>query len=232
MFARGNSKLGPSVFAFGIPAKRTCPGATRACAAVCYAAAGRYHSAAVRKSLERNWERTRAPDFARAAAAELVTKGARLVRVHTAGDLYSVAYAEAWVRVMRACPEVRFWLYTRSWRRPEFRPVLRRMAALPNVRLWFSADADSGVPRARPARVRVAWLMAAPGDEPPAPVDLVFRTKGLRRAARASVAGAPVCPTETGLPGAERVTCDTCRRCAAPLPGDGPGRRIPLGVVA
>jgi hypothetical protein len=241
VFKRGNSKLGTAVHAFSIPAKRTCPQSTPACRRVCYAAAGRYRTDTVRGSLGDNLNRARGADFERRAAAEIVTKGVRLLRVHVAGDLFSRDYARAWVRVMRASPDTTFWLYTRAWRDPGLRPVLRQMARLRNVRLWFSADVDSGLPHRLPARVRVAWLMTGPDEVPPGPADLVFRTRNLKsRIARAVVAGdgsaVPVCPTETGLPGATAVTCATCRTCFAPLPGDVPfeppgRRRVALSVI-
>lgn len=37
-------------------------------------------------------------------------------RVHDSGDLFSPAYTWAWVRIVQALPEVRFWFPTRSWR--------------------------------------------------------------------------------------------------------------------
>jgi len=37
-------------------------------------------------------------------------------RVHDSGDLFSPAYTWAWVRIVQALPEIKFWFPTRSWR--------------------------------------------------------------------------------------------------------------------
>jgi hypothetical protein len=42
--------------------------------------------------------------------------GQKYFRVHDSGDLFSPAYTWAWVRIVQALPEVRFWFPTRSWR--------------------------------------------------------------------------------------------------------------------
>jgi len=42
--------------------------------------------------------------------------GQKYFRVHDAGDLFSPAYTWAWVRIVQAMPDVRFWFPTRSWR--------------------------------------------------------------------------------------------------------------------
>jgi hypothetical protein len=41
----------------------------------------------------------------------------KFVRVHDAGDFFSDAYTLAWCRVMRACPQVTFYCYTKEVRR-------------------------------------------------------------------------------------------------------------------
>lgn len=225
MFNRGNTKLGDNVHGFSIPARKTCPDQTSLCSSVCYATKGRYRTNHVRNGLVKNHAAAKRPDFDRRAAAEIVTKGIVLVRVHPSGDVFSPTYAKAWVRIMRSCPETTFWLYTRGWRNQKIRSVLRQMARLKNVRVWFSADAETGLPRNVPTRVRVAWLMTRPTEPPPGPVDLVFRTKPLKKTPTASVTTgtgttAPVCPTETGLPSAAGVTCESCKKCFEPLPDD------------
>lgn len=40
----------------------------------------------------------------------------RYFRVHDAGDLFSPAYTWAWVRIVQALPDIKFWFPTRSWR--------------------------------------------------------------------------------------------------------------------
>lgn len=236
LFTNSNTKLGPGVRVFSIPAKVTCPGKTAACTSVCYATRCRYCSATVRNHLARMYALAKRPDFDHLAVAEIQAQNIRLVRVHSAGDLFSPAYARAWLRVFKRCPDTTFWLYTRSWRVPQFRPILAHMAALPNVHVWFSADRDTGPPRNPPRRVRVAWLVTAP-DEVPGAADLVFRTKKVKEAAAArrvrTARGswAPVCPTETGTPDAAAVTCAGCRKCFTDPGAASAPKRVALTVV-
>lgn len=237
MLAR-NSKLGSKIWTFDLPAQKTCPDSTEACRSVCYASLGRYRTHRVRRRMEASLKASRKAVFADIVVGLVEGQGAEVVRVHAAGDYYSPAYARKWLAVMRALPGVRFYFYTRAWRRRATRAVLLRMAKLPNVRVWFSADRDTGMPARKliPAGVRVAYLQLAAADVPPAGCDLVFRASRLRRIPAASVpdlAGraVPVCPTETGLSGSDKVTCGTCGACWRGEPGYERGRTA-LPVVA
>jgi hypothetical protein len=90
--------------------------------------------------------------------------------------------------------------------------VLTDLAALRNVRLWFSCDADTGVPGAVPDAVELAYLQHEHSEVPDG-TKLVFRVKRLRKAPATRVGLALVCATETGLPQASAATCTSCRRC-------------------
>ena len=114
--------------------------------AVCYADRGHYGWPRHRTRYEANLEATRTPGFVARAVAELRGRGARLLRIHSSGDFYSAAYVRAWSEIMAEVPEVTAWAYTRSWRLPEILDELRTLGRLANVRLWFSADRDTGIP--------------------------------------------------------------------------------------
>jgi hypothetical protein len=131
---------------------------------------------------------------------------------------------------MTDLPRVRFFLYTRSWRDPAVRAVLGRMARLPHCRVWYSCDRGTGLPARVPARVRLAWLQTAADDLPPPGTHLAFRVRPLRRRPRTRVNGVRVCPEEDGVRRQAPVTCDRCRLCWKPLPGE-PRARIPLPVL-
>jgi hypothetical protein len=159
----------------------------------------------------------------------------RVVRLHVGGDFPGPGYARRWLAFMRRLPAVRFYFYSRSWRVSGIRRVLVAMARLPNVRVWFSCDRETGVPRRIPAAVRVAWLMAAPDDRPPR-AELVFRIRQLRRRVqkrvdrKGSAGQALVCPTENGATG-HRTSCAQCGVCWKPLVDD-PGRpRLALPLL-
>ena len=229
MLTPGNHKLGRwLIWGFGLPSgtPETCPGLTDVCQSDCYAVAVERYRPAAAALYRRNLRESRRRAFVRRIRAFLVAHAVRVVRVHTGGDFYSARYARKWLRVMRRSPRVRFFFYTRAWRVPAIKAVIDRMAGLPNCRAWYSADRDTGVPTDVPARVRVAWLMTAPGDFPPAGADLVFRVRRLRRVP-APAAGPQVCPAEDGIPRAVPITCERCGLCWRPLPAG----RTPLPVV-
>ena len=90
--------------------------------------------------------------------------------------------------------------------------IERHLAPLPNVRLWYSADADTGVPTDLPPLVRVAWLQQHDDEPVPQGVDLVFRTYRLRRRPAKRIGLPLVCPTENGSTG-HRTDCGRCGLC-------------------
>ena len=222
LFSKGStSKLGPNAFVFNLPVKTTCPGKTTTCEeAVCYADRGHYGWPRHRTRYEANLEATRTPGFVARAVAELRGRGARLLRIHSSGDFYSAAYVRAWSEIMAEVPEVTAWAYTRSWRLPEILDELRTLGRLANVRLWFSADRDTGIP---PEVEGVRVCLLRDGDEPfPDPegrVDLVFptREKGRSPAKRFALPLAPepalICPAYQGTAASVHVTCEECRVC-------------------
>src|SRR5207244_4362697 len=105
-------------------------------------------------------------------------------------------YVRQWASVAAAAPDTTFYAYTRSWRVPGIREALEEFAALPNVRLWYSADRDTGLPERVPAGVRVAWLETLEEEDVPPQADLVFRPHRLRRHANPRVALPLVCPAD------------------------------------
>jgi hypothetical protein len=205
----GNAKLGRGIYTFSLPAVTTCPGSSPTCRRECYALRGRLklqrrrHRLAYRASLD--------DAFPGRMVREIRRRDCGCVRIHVSGDFYSAAYARAWAAVARACPQTRFYAYTRSWRVPEIAPALAELASLPNVRLWWSCDRDTGVPARVPRRVRLAWLQASADDLPPR-ADLVFRVRRLRKTVVKRVGLALVCPVENGATG-HRTDCGRCRLC-------------------
>jgi hypothetical protein len=155
-----------------------------------------------------------APDFADRLTDFITRKGIGVVRIHLGGDFYDTGYARKWLAVMRGSPQTRFYFYTRSWRVSAIRRVLGAMAKLDNVRVWFSCDRGTGVPRRVPSGVRLAWLMTTPNGLP-ARADLVFRVRRLRSSTRkwlpweAAAGRALVCPTENSATG-QRTDCARC----------------------
>jgi protein gp88 len=95
----------------------TCPSAG-ICAQVCYARNGTYRFPAVRAKHESNltFVLDDLPGWQAAMTAELgAARFARQwIRVHDAGDFFSDDYLLAWLQIMRAHTEVRFYAYTKE----------------------------------------------------------------------------------------------------------------------
>ena len=209
-----NKKLGPGIFAWSLPAKETCPGATEACLAVCYALRGRFRMGNLKHLYQRNEEFSRTAEFSDWMVAQLVANSVEIMRLHVSGDFYDVEYVEKWYDIIRRNPQVRFFGYTHSWSVDGFTPVLRKLARCANLKLWYSVDPTSGTPAVVPAGVRLAWL--ANSDEEahaaPAAASLVFRNKPATLMKK-SKTGVTVCPHENGLQGVARPTCTMCKLC-------------------
>jgi hypothetical protein len=215
----GNTKLGSRICSFNLPVFATCPGATAVCKHVCYADTNRFVSRPVLGALWRNWVLTFRDDFEELLLTSLDRTRQAVVRIHAAGDFFSVRYARIWLRIARQVTHSRFFAYTRSWRIERLQAMLAQLAAQPNFRLWYSLDAKSGWPAHVPRRVRLAYLQTHAEDQPGRPVDLVFRVRSLRRLPDRFVAGALVCPHEQAVPHTSRLTCSDCRLCWSPLEG-------------
>lgn len=100
---------------------KTCPNAGK-CAIGCYAQMGAYVWSNVSKVHHSKFNATRHPGFVPAAVTELVNlerKAAKrskqlYIRIHDAGDFYSKDYALNWFRIIRQCPNVEFYAYTKQ----------------------------------------------------------------------------------------------------------------------
>lgn len=221
MLTPGNRKLGSDlIWGFGLPSgiEEVCVGMTPTCRMHCYAIRFSQYRATAHAKYQRNLDLSRMPDFAQRMRYFIVNEGIRVVRQHTGGDYYCVPYARKWLQVIRWLPHVQFYTYTRSWRIPGIKRVIDQMAELPNVRIWFSCDRDTGFPEQVPAQVKLCWLMTHPEDAPPRPVDLVFRIQRLRKLPLATVNDSRVCPDENGKAYAIAPHCESCGFCWHPSP--------------
>jgi hypothetical protein len=159
-----NRKLGAGIWQFSIPAKKTCPGKTAICALVCYVGKGMTAMPSRQKEYRQAHRFSLTEDFVPAMIAFIAKHDVRMIRIHVSGDFYSAEYAEKWLRIAMACPQVGIYTYTRSWREADILPVLQRLAARPNVQLFFSEDRETGrSPRVR--GVLRAFMLVDKGDE-------------------------------------------------------------------
>jgi hypothetical protein len=69
----------------------------------------------VRRRLWCNFDAVRGRSAAEVAEVlECLSKNARRVRIHTAGDFFSQDYFDGWLTFYRSKPSVRFWAFTKS----------------------------------------------------------------------------------------------------------------------
>lgn len=217
----GNLKLGKAIWHFALPAGETCPGESigvGGCAEDCYAKGGHYLLTSVRRRYEVNDALRHTRDFSHRVRYQIRNEGIRTVRIHSSGDFDSLRYIALWHKIVASSRTTTFYAYTRSWRdsagnvRPRYVAALTTLAALPNMRMWFSCDKVTGPPP------EVAGVMRAylTDDTEPAefPVDLVFRKT--RTTYAVTIGDALVCPVERKkrkVTQISKLTCNTCRLC-------------------
>jgi Gene product 88 len=155
---------------------------------------------------------TKKKSFERKIIAEILASQRKIVRIHVSGDFYSAAYVQKWLAIVQACPDVRFYAYTRSWRDPEIRASLERLSRRRNVRLWYSCDAETGQPARVPKRIRIAYMAMKDSDLPVKKTDLVFRVE--RKTVLKHQDGFLVCPLENGI--THTTDCGRCSLCITP----------------
>lgn len=211
MFQKGNTKLGPGVWCWSVPAVKTCPGSTEACRSVCYATRGFFCMPTTQDLYTQNWRLSRKDSFIELAVKEIYEKGIRLLRVHVSGDFYDAEYVRRWRAIAKRCPQTHFYAYTRSWGDRQIQQALRTFAALGNVQLWYSFDRDMPVPP-RTGDIKLAYMSSVDGDWPPAGSnpDLVFRVKTETVVKRDPATDTLVCPVENGV---TKTTCTKCQLC-------------------
>lgn len=212
LLVQGNVKLSTNVFHFDLPAGVTCPGKSGLCHRKCYARKGRYAFPQVVERLEWCYEQSKRDDFVPRMVDEVYRKGVLLMRWHCSGDFYSPGYTRKVFEVVERSPHAAFWVYTRSWRVPAIRPLLADLAGLPNMQLWLSADAETGMPGDVPAGARVAWMRTR-AEENAGGAELVFLDHPLRKQPLPLATLERVCPVETPAGKQQGTTCATCGYC-------------------
>jgi len=147
-----NGKTPTIANTFGLPAgiEFSCPGATSFCSKICYAGKLEKIYKGVRNILTDNFEQLVNAESGEMVSlisnmisefrADCVKRDApKLFRIHWDGDFFSPVYTAAWSKVIRAYPDVQFWVYTRVAPSALFLHSMK----LENLALYFSADPDN-----------------------------------------------------------------------------------------
>lgn len=132
-------------YTFNLPAVVTCD----RCCPYCYARKGRFLAPGVAESHDLNWVATQDLDtFMDTMNAELTTiesLGCAEYRIHSAGDMYSLDYLNAWVELAKSHSTLRFFTYTKRWTDPSWLTALRQaMIDAPNLTIRLSQDWITG----------------------------------------------------------------------------------------
>lgn len=125
MFLSKNAKMKRSqnttfkkIFNWTIPALitrdgfKTCPMAGN-CATGCYAKMGAYIWPKVYEKHESNLKLTFSDEFINVMDIEIKKTKADLIRIHDAGDFYSLDYLKKWIAIIELNPSVKFYAYTK-----------------------------------------------------------------------------------------------------------------------
>lgn len=133
-FGLGNAKLGKQIHTFTLPSGYTCPGASACMTRAdrvdghitdgpkqtfrCFAASMEARLTQLRAKGWHNLEMLKRCGGDCDNMADLIHASlpvnAKIVRVHVGGDFFSNTYFQAWIRVSRRNPDVRFYAYTKS----------------------------------------------------------------------------------------------------------------------
>ena len=160
-----NRKLAENIPIFNLPAGITCPGKTKVCGKICYAARSERLYAGARAMRARNLIASRSPGFVEDICTELSwlqnSKGVTLSRVHESGDYYCQRYLDKWIHITSLFPKITFLAYTKSVH-------LDFSKAPPNLRLYVSMDTSSDIRNMYSSlnHTPEAWIVLK-GDTPP-----------------------------------------------------------------
>lgn len=135
---------------FGLPAGReySCPSTTSVCEKVCYAGKLEKLYTTVRGVLMHNWNLLKDADYKTMVfllstmidefRRECEKRNAdKEFRIHWDGDFFSQQYTLAWREVIKANPDIQFWVYTRV------AASAQTLNGIDNLSLYFSTDEDN-----------------------------------------------------------------------------------------
>jgi len=112
MFKKGNSKINNNTLIFCLPT-HVCYGEGKQCKG-CYALKSEQRFPAVLASRKRNFEACLRSDFVGNAVKEIKKAALPYFRIHESGDFFAQTYVNSWTQIIAACPEVKFYTYTKK----------------------------------------------------------------------------------------------------------------------
>lgn len=133
----GNHKIDNSIATYSMTMYKTCLNCST-CAGQCYAAKSYRQYSNVRESWDKNYQLSKyAPELFKARIiAELKKSRKQYCRIHVSGDFYSADYTRLWIDICKACPDVKFFTYTKvDESLPEIYAAVTELDSLPNCHI-------------------------------------------------------------------------------------------------
>ncbi|MBR9702688.1 hypothetical protein GOV10_01505 [Candidatus Woesearchaeota archaeon] len=148
LLIKGNSKMGPHVFLYNLPAKETCTPTAwclegRDGKPRCYGLRNNFLLPSVVKAAHERLEHSKEDDFVERMVAEIQKKNVEYFRWHSSGDFHSEEYVRKVMDIAEACPDVKFRTTTR---RRDLTDVIQELNALPNFIVRESLDGGRDTP--------------------------------------------------------------------------------------
>lgn len=135
--------------AFSLPSTRdfSCPDATDACEAVCYAGKLEKRFPSFLSLVQHNWEVLNSPEHDMMLELFVMIESfkiecekhnvPKLFRWHADGDIFSDKYAQCIAVMAREYPDIKFWIYTRSF------DYVGHIVGYDNLAVYLSVDEDN-----------------------------------------------------------------------------------------
>jgi len=148
LLIKGNVKMGPRVFLYNLPPKKTCT-PTHWCLKgrngkpACYALRNNFNLQSVIKAAQARLEFSKGPEFVGSMVQAIQRKKPEFFRFHSSGDFYSEEYARKVIQIAQQCPET---LFRTTTRRRDLTNVLQELNSLPNFIVRESLDSERSEP--------------------------------------------------------------------------------------
>jgi len=149
LLIKGNSKMGPSVYLFNLPPKKTCT-PTRWCLEgnggkpACYALRNNFLFPNVIRGAEERFELSKQEDFVDRMVKEIHQASPKYFRFHSSGDFYSKKYVEKVIEIAKACPDT---LFRTTTRRRDLSDSIKELNHLSNFIVRESLDSERKTPK-------------------------------------------------------------------------------------
>ena len=149
LLKRGNAKLAKGVFTWSMAPVYSCPSCRKyGCGRInpetgkpdgtCYAIKAYKMYPTCKAAWDRNFTLAahHGEWLRNALIAQIKADNATMVRVHVAGEFFRSDYVAMWAAIASACPDVRFWTYTKSYGvSAKLDSALDALKALPNFNI-------------------------------------------------------------------------------------------------